>query len=138
WSILHQFRIEKQPADDDLYFMSIQKIAIKCTQMRSDLKPLVGESEKKFNKEEVEREYMILRRYVLGLEKSIVKQFYFWDKGVVAKKILSIERAAANSSKSEITIRRYIKSETVKAYKLIKIWWIPIEELKNIKRGQQK
>ncbi|WP_127581392.1 hypothetical protein [Paenibacillus koleovorans] len=131
WESIHQFRMTYFPEESDLYYKSLQKVAGHCFAYReSFLSSTVTH-------EAVIKEYLVLRRKVSGLEKDIVKQFYYWDTGIHSKRILAIPRAAVVRGKSEITIRRYIKGKKVRAYKLIKIWWVPIEEVIN-KGGREK
>src|SRR5690606_834875 len=124
WGNIQNFRSKIELPDEEPY-LSIQKIAGQLSRMRN----LIIHNQ--FEQSRFENEYLILRRFVEQYEKNLVRTLYFNDTGVWSEKIGNLRWAAKLAGKSEVTIRRYVFDEKIKAYKIIKIWWVPYEEIKN-------
>jgi hypothetical protein len=127
WIRMDDYRESTYFEPDSLYDVPFQKVAGQAYRMWT-----LTESKKK---SELEKEFLVLRQYVISFEKSIVKQCYYAETGIIASKIITIKLTSKLSKKSEITIRRYIKSKKIFAYKVLKIWWVPFEETQKIKKG---
>lgn len=135
WLKLHRYRDREEVKllEPNLVMKAVDASAAMSTKLRKSL--LEADT---IRKEEIEVEYMKLRQYIARLEKDIARQFHLANTGIVSEKVLTIEQAAKRSGKSNITIRRHLKNETISAYKLIKLWWIPIEELPKLSRGKKR
>lgn len=128
WGSIHSFRSNFDLSDVALekLYLPIQKIAGQLSRMRKIIQ------EEPFNPDSLKREYLVFRRFIEQYEKVLVKKKYTDEVGIWPEKVGSIKLAIKKSGKSESTIRRYIYSGKIKAYKITKNWWIPYEEIKKI------
>jgi len=135
WGLIHDFRLTHPDQDDAIYFPILGKIGKYCYEIREKYIILKAAPSPEVEKQAIS-EYLALREFVYQLEQMVVKHFYFMDTGTVSRWVMPIGKAAQRSKRSEITIRRYIRNEKIRAYQLAKQWWIPLEELHRIQADE--
>jgi len=133
---LKYFREERAYTPDKMYYAYTEKVAGQCGRMLKQFEEYRILGAGAFNAKQSVTEYLILRKFVLRLEKAMVKELYFQRKKTVTRTVLSIQEAAKERGRNELTVRRQIRSNKIMAFQLAKAWWIPIEEVRKIKRGK--
>lgn len=122
WTLINDIRIENEFPNEEPY-TSLQKIAGQLGRMGTILRRNI------FDQEMIIREFMILRGFVEQYEKNLAAFIYYEKVGIRASRMISLQEAAIQIEKSEVTMRRYVHSEKVLGIRLTRKYWIAIEEL---------